>query len=136
MSQPQYYIIPPTAPLTDSKGMITRIWWRFLSSLFLTGGSGQSTMSLAELIAEVAALEASQALAGLPTGPDYSSIIAQQQMAAALVPSPAGRIADLERRVTMLEIVYASANNQSARIQKLERTVADLQTLLTVYQPR
>ena len=45
-----YAIPPPNTPLVDSRGFVTRVWWRFLSSLFVTTGGGSGvTISLSGL---------------------------------------------------------------------------------------
>lgn len=71
---PAFIIPPPQAPLTDKNGMITPIWWRFLQSLFVTGGAGTSTVSLAQLQALVTALEQAQDLLYQPHGPDLHNV--------------------------------------------------------------
>lgn len=72
-----YSIIAPTSPFVDTKtGRITREWYRFLLSLFATGGSGQPQASPAQIQESLTQYEnLTAALPTPPGGPDYRAQI-------------------------------------------------------------
>jgi hypothetical protein len=82
-----YSIIAPTSPFVDVRtGRITREWYRFLLSLFATGGSGQPQPSPAQIETMVSELETlTAALPTPPGGPDYRSQITDLNTMVALL---------------------------------------------------
>ncbi len=115
--QQAYYILQPNAPMVDKTGHITREWWRFLNSLFVTGGSGQSTGSLVDLENAVAGLEAEVATQGQPSGPDYGLAISEQLTAFAADPQMNGRVAEIEGSLRDLAILLATLPRPQEGVQ-------------------
>lgn len=114
MSVSVYTIPPPQTPLVDRDGIITRSWWRFLSSLFVTGGSGTVTVNLADLAAAIADLESAEGLFLTPRGPDYQAII---DMQAAQIAELQGRVSTLSAAVDALQRGVFSATLLAASAQ-------------------
>ena len=88
-TQTPAYIIPPQqTPLVDNNGIITRVWWRYLQSLFVSSGSGTSTLTLAQLIAALAALQNALDVIYQPRGQDLhnAATIAQARQIASWGP--------------------------------------------------
>lgn len=68
------FTIPPSpAPISDGKGSVTQVWYRFFSSLFVAGGGGTPT-NVTTLVEDVADLESRQALLYQPSGPDLHNV--------------------------------------------------------------
>ena len=85
-----YSIPPPNTPLVDNRGFITRVWWRFLSSLFVTTGGGTAGgLSLTGLQTQIAALQGLIALLLMPRGTDYARQISDLQISIATLPKTA-----------------------------------------------
>lgn len=90
-AQQPYSIIAPTSPFVDIRtGRITREWYRFLLSLFVSGGSGQPVPSVVVIDALVNQLQTLLAASLPPQGPDFQRQIEDLNI---LVATVAGRSA-------------------------------------------
>ena len=106
-----YSIIAPTSPLVDVRtGRITREWYRFLLSLFITGGGGQpqpTPASLASATADLARLTAAETMP--VRGPDYANAIADLQRQIATQPDQDGHVAAMRQQIADLQIEVTQA---------------------------
>ncbi len=123
-------ILTPRMPMVNKDGIVTREWWRFFNSLFIllggyqSGGNGGQPVDLT-ILYNLAFSQFGR------SGPDYQSEIGDIQTYLATLPSPQGRMAELEARVKQLETLLAQTAQPRTDLTNLQRE-ADVSRALTL----